>query len=60
MKKNYVTPSLETIKINNKDAILQATSNETTEGGITEEEGDGGDLANKNRNQWGNIWDSQW
>lgn len=60
MKKNYVTPSLETIEINNKDAILQATSNETTEGGITEEEGDGGDLANKNRNQWGNIWDSQW
>ena len=60
MKKNYVTPSLETIKINNKDAILQATSNETTEGGTTEEEGDGGDLANKNRNQWGNIWDSQW
>jgi hypothetical protein len=60
MKKNYVTPSLETIEINNKDAILQATSNETTEGGTTEEEGDGGDLANKNRNQWGNIWDSQW
>ena len=60
MKKNYVTPSLETIEINNKDAILQATSNETTEGGTTEDEGDGGDLANKNRNQWGNIWDSQW
>jgi hypothetical protein len=60
MKKNYVTPSLETIEINNKDAILQATSNETTEGGTTEEEGDGGDLANKNRKQWGNIWDSQW
>ena len=60
MKKNYITPSLETIEINNKDAILQATSNETTEGGTTEDEGDGGDLANKNRNQWGNIWDSQW
>lgn len=59
MKKNYVTPSLETIEINSKDAILQAISNEVIEGGTTEEEGNGDDLANKNRNQWGNIWDNQ-
>ena len=60
MKKNYVTPSLETIEINSKNAILQTSYSETTEEGTRNEEGNGGDLANKNRNQWGNNWDSQW
>lgn len=60
MEKKYVTPNLKTVEIGNKDAILSVVSNEFDGVGSKEDYGTGEDLANKNRNQWSNIWDQGW
>lgn len=58
MKKNYVKPSVEVIKVNATNMLANSLiiNNEKT----IDTSADGGQLGRKNNSSFGNIWDSQW
>lgn len=62
MKKNYVTPSLETIEILGKDAIMNVISNETVGAGTGEGSSNDQDpdLSRKLGGSWSNVWGDKW
>jgi hypothetical protein len=58
MKKNYVKPSVEVIKVNAVNMLANSMLINDTKSVDTTVEGE--QLGRKNNSSFGNIWDSQW
>jgi hypothetical protein len=58
MKKNYVKPSVEVIKVNAVNML--AASIKMYDGPSVDTSEEDVQLGRKNNSSFGNIWDSQW
>ena len=58
MKKNYVKPSVEVIKVNATNMLAASLPINGAQSIDTTVEGE--QLGRKNNSSFGNIWDSQW